>query len=180
MKQAAIIIPLLTALFTSSATAQNWSQSDSQMPFTGIAHAHVAPVQVFARYTFQPQRATPHSPWQIGLAFNQLDNHRPVKYRSSDVITPGQSVIELRFDGANSGIWSSGTNGHLIAAPGQEVLNASKTKSGLNGVSQGLLIGGAILGGIVIVAALSPDKDPLTCAGNTVPNPIAGTCEPLR
>lgn len=48
-----------------------------------------------------------------------------------------------------------------------------------DGSGNWLWIGLGVAAGIGVAAALSEDDDPLICTGNTIPNPIAGTCEPL-
>jgi hypothetical protein len=168
-----MLIPIVLFVGANGAQAQ---------PFLG---GHLAPVSsdapavgIFARYTLQPPLARQQEAWQVGLAFSQPN--RSSRFSYAEPLTP---ALEVRFGKQNFGLWSAGTNGSLIAGlhSRQITLSANQATSGqMSGLSRGLLIGGAIVGGIVLLAALSPDKKPLLCTGNTVPNPIAGTCEPIR
>ena len=76
----------------------------------------------------------------------------------------------LSFGGASRrsplASWSPQTGALSLAGEGE-------------GSGNWLWIGLGVAAGVGVVAVLTQDDDPLMCTGNTIPNPIAGTCEPL-
>jgi hypothetical protein len=170
-KRLALLAPLLTLMVASTASGQAWTGSGAS-----YSSETTPPVSIFLRFSPQARTNATLPDWQYGIALS------PTQLRERDFVGQ-QRGMEVRLGQGQFGLWSQGSNGKLLAnfSARPQTMNAQETSnSGRGKVSNALLIGGVIVGAIVIAAAISPDKEPLLCSGNTVPNPIAGTCEPVR
>lgn len=170
---------LLPFLFIApEVSAQSWpdySQTSLQEPS--------APVTAFVRFAPQPRASKSTPAWQYGLSFaGTAQNSRTSAFNNPMRGEASNSGFEVRLGRSDLGLWSRGGNGQLLASfnDAYDKLGATEiTVSKKGNIRSVFLIGAAVVGGLVLIAAASGDNSPVVCSGNTVPNPIKGTCEPI-
>ncbi len=171
-----VLLPILLA--APDVSAQSWSENAQS-----TRHVQSAPLTAFVRFSPQPNASRSTQAWQYGLSFagtrQQSRAYNDFSNFGNDEPTSG---FEVRLARSDLGLWSRGGDGQLLASfnATYDKLNARETTGAKKGnIGNVLLIGAAVVGGIVLIAAASGDNAPLSCSGNTVPNPIKGTCEPI-
>jgi hypothetical protein len=167
-----LMVPIM--LVAPNAHAQNWGEG---------ARDQAAPVIAFVRFSPQPRASKSTAAWQYGLSFAAPSEWSPAL---SGAGTLGRdhttSGVEIRLGEADRGLWSRGSNGQKLASFNMAVdrLDANEgAGSKKTSIGTILLIGGVVVGGLILISAASSDNPPLLCTGNTIPNPIKGTCEPI-